>query len=60
MVLLNLNLSLVHFKRGQASDSIKKAKEAVDLDPSSSKAHYRLGMAYKLNNDLDKAKDSLL
>jgi hypothetical protein len=33
MVVLNLNLSLVHYRRGQASDAIKKAKDAIDLNP---------------------------
>lgn len=57
MVVLNLNLSLCHFKRGVAFDSIKHAKDAVALDESNAKAHYRLAIAYKLNNDLDPAKD---
>lgn len=60
MVILNLNLSLCHFKRGVAHDAIKHAKDAVDLDPENGKAHYRLSMAHKLNNDLDPAKDHLV
>ena len=59
MVILNLNLSLCHFKRSAAHDAIKHAKDAVDLDPENSKAHFRLSMAHKLNNDLDPAKDHL-
>ena len=59
MIILNLNLSLCHFKRGFSSDAIKHAKEAVSLDPQSSKAHYRLSVAHKLNNDLDPAKEHL-
>lgn len=60
MVTLNLNLSLVHYKRNQPIDAVKKAKEAIELNPNEVKAHYRLGMAYKLNNDLDLAKQSLM
>ena len=60
MVILNLNLSLCHFKRGVAHDAIKHAKDAVDLDQENGKAHYRLSMAHKLNNDLDPAKDHLV
>jgi len=59
MIVLNLNLSLCHFKRKQTSDAIKHAKEAVNLDPENSKAHYRLSVAHKLNNDLDPAKEHL-
>ena len=33
MVVLNLNLSLCHFKRGAAHDAIKHAKDAVELAP---------------------------
>jgi tetratricopeptide (TPR) repeat protein len=59
MVVLNLNLSLCHLKRGVAHDAIKHAKDAVELDPENSKAHFRLAMAHKLNNDLDPAKEHL-
>lgn len=59
MVTLNINLSICHFKREQAKDAIKHAKEAVDLNPNNSKARFRLGLAYKLNNDLELAKENL-
>lgn len=59
MLVLNLNLALCHLKRNSASDSIRYAKEAVNLDPKSSKAHYRLSMAHQLNSDLDPAKEHL-
>ena len=59
MIVLNLNLSLCHIKRKQVSDAIKHAKEAVGLDKDNSKAHYRLSIAHKLNNDLDPAKNHL-
>ena len=59
MIILNLNLSLCHFKRKQTSDAIKHAKEAVALDPQNGKAHYRLSVAHKLNKDLDPAKEHL-
>lgn len=60
MVMLNLNLSLVHFKRNQSIDAVKKAKEAIELNPKEVKGFYRLGMAYKQNNDLDLAKQALM
>ena len=59
MLILNLNLTFCHLKRNAPTDAIKCAKEAVKLDPKSSKGHYRLSMAYKLNKDLDLAKEHL-
>jgi Tfp pilus assembly protein PilF len=40
-------------------DAVKHAKDAVALAPESGKAHYRLAMAYKLNNDLEPSKEHL-
>lgn len=59
MVLLNLNLSLCHQKRGKALDAIKHAKDAIELKENDVKAHYRLFQAHKLNNDLDQAKEAI-
>ena len=59
MLILNLNLSFCHLKRNAATDAIKFAKEAINIDSNSSKGHYRLAMAYKLNKDLDPAKEHL-
>lgn len=59
MTTLNTNISLVHFKRKQASESIKKAKEAIELSPNDVKAHYRLAMGHKLNNDLEQAREAI-
>ena len=59
MLILNLNLALCHLKRNAPTDAIKSAKEAIKLDPDSSKGHYRLSKAYKLNNDLDLSKEHL-
>jgi hypothetical protein len=53
MVILNLNLSLCHYKRGKPLDAIKHAKDAIELKPTEVKGYYRLFMAHKLNNDLD-------
>lgn len=58
MVILNLNLSLCHYKRGKALDAIKHAKDAIELAPNDVKAHYRLAQAHRLNNDLDQAKEA--
>ena len=60
MVVLNLNLSLCHYQRGVAFDAIKHAKDAVALDEQNAKAHYRLAIAYKLNNDLEPSKDHFI
>ena len=57
--MLNCNLSLCHMKRNQALDAIKHAKAAVAIKEDSSKAHFRLYKAYRLNNDLDTAKETL-
>jgi len=53
MVILNLNLAFCHLKRDKPSEAIKSSKEAIDLDPTNSKAHYRMYLACKQNNDLD-------
>ena len=58
MVILNLNLALCHLKRDKASDAIKHCKDAIELNPKECKAYYRLAQAYKMNNDLDQAKDA--
>lgn len=55
-----MNISLVEYKRGKASDAIKKAKEATEFNPQESKAFFRLAMAHKLANDFDSAKASFL
>jgi Tfp pilus assembly protein PilF len=58
-IILHLNLSLVFFKRDAAKDCLKNAKDAVTLDDTNSKSHYRLAVAYKLNNDFEPAKEHL-
>ena len=52
-------MSLCHLRRKAAPDAINFAKKAVELRPESSKAHFRLYKAHRLNNDLDAAKLSL-
>lgn len=56
---MNINLSLVFHKRNSAANCLKHAKEAVAIDENSSKAHYRLSLAHRLNNDLEPAKEHL-
>jgi len=56
---LNINLSLVFFKREDAKKCLKHSREAVSLDDQSSKAHYRLSLAHRLDNDLEPAKEQL-
>jgi len=58
MVVLNLNLSLCHLKRGKPLEAIKHAKDAIELNPQECKAHYRLAQAFKANNDLDQAQEA--
>lgn len=54
-----MNLALCHLKRNSPTSAIKHSKDAIDLDPQNSKAYYRHFLACKMNNDLDKAKNSL-
>jgi Tfp pilus assembly protein PilF len=58
---LNLNLSIIHCKKTPAAplDAIKCAKEAINIDENSCKAHYRLALSYKQLNDFENAKLSM-
>ena len=58
MVILNLNLALCHIKRDKASDAIKHCKDAIELNPQETKAHYRLAQAYRMINDVDQAQEA--
>lgn len=60
MVILNMNLALCHMRRNKPLEAIRHAKDALELDPDDSKTMYRLAQAYKLNNDLDMAKETLV
>jgi len=42
MTVLSLNLALCMHKKGMPKDTVKFAKEAIDHDPNSAKAYYRL------------------
>jgi Tfp pilus assembly protein PilF len=58
---LNLNLSICHCNKKPSAplDGVKCAKEAINLDANSCKAHYRLAHSYKLLNDFENAKASM-
>ena len=60
MEILNLNLSLCNYKRDYASNAIKHAKDAIAINDKNAKGYYRLYLAYKLNKDLDKAKEQIV
>lgn len=59
LVVLNMNLAHCHLKRDDPGKAIKHSKDAIELEPENSKAHYRLYLACKASNDLDQAKVSL-
>ena len=59
MLKLNMNMSLCWRNLNKPGDAVKHANDAKDIDPTSSKAWYRLFQAYKQNSDLDLAKESL-
>jgi tetratricopeptide (TPR) repeat protein len=57
---LHLNCAHCLLQKKMYADSIKFAKEAIGYVKHNPKAHYRLYLAYKESNDLDRAKESLL
>lgn len=56
---LNLNLALCFYKKGMKSETIKHAEQALEVDPLSAKAHFRIYQAQMLNNDFEKAQVAL-
>ncbi len=59
MNVLNLNVSHCLLKKNMPIDAIKHCKEALTYVKKNPKAHYRLALAYKSQNDLDRAKENL-
>ena len=55
--ILHLNCSLCMLKKYMYKDAIKFAKESLIYKPDAPKAHYRMGLAYKEENDLDRAEE---
>lgn len=53
------NRSFAHLKLGNVVEAVADAEEAVNLQPSSYKAYYRLGMALTARGDYRRALDSL-
>jgi len=56
---LNLNLALCFYKKGMKNETIKHAEQALEVDPLSAKAHFRIYQAQMLNNDFEKASAAL-
>lgn len=50
------NRSLCYIKLGEFEDAQFDCQEALRLDPKSVKAHYRLGVCYKANSDIESAR----
>jgi tetratricopeptide (TPR) repeat protein len=59
MSLLLLNVSMCFLKKNMLQDCIKACTEALTFEPICPKAHYRLYLAFKSLNNLDKAKEHL-
>jgi len=46
-------------KKNMPQDAIKHAQEAITYQKNNPKAYYRMFMAYRQINDLDRAKENL-
>lgn len=58
--MLNLNCAHCLLQKKMYPEVIKHAKEAISHIKANPKAYYRLYLAYKETNDLDRAKESLV
>jgi len=54
------NMSLCFLKKGMYTDCIKHGQEALGYEKKNPKAHYRMALAYKELQDLDRAKENLI
>jgi|GEM_PF-2801049 len=57
---LHLNLAQCYLKAGKWDDVVKSAQNALQVDPDSTKALYRLAYAQENSKEFDKAKTNLL
>ena len=57
--ILNLNVAMCLLKKNMPNDAIKHAQEAISYEKNNPKAYYRMFMAYRQINDLDRAKENL-
>lgn len=57
--ILNLNVAQCMLQKKMPQDAIKYAHESLQYEKASPKAYYRLHVAYKMLNDLDRAKENL-
>lgn len=60
LTILNLNVALCLLRKNMAPECIKHCQEAIKISPKNPKGYYRLCQAYKMVNDLDRAKENLL
>lgn len=57
---LHLNCAYCFLQKKMYADCIKFSKEAISYVKNNPKAYYRMFLAYKETNDLDRAKENLL
>ena len=55
----HLNLAAVRLETGQLREAINEARLAINLEPESSKAHYRRGNAHLRLGELEEAQRDL-
>ena len=55
--ILYANSALCFLKKERYPDCIKSCKNAIEFDTNNPKAYYRMALAYKAENDFDRAQD---
>ena len=56
---LYANCALCYLKKNRYPDCIKACKNALEFDTSNPKVYYRMSLAYKAENDFDRAQEAL-
>ena len=59
MNILYANSALCFLKKEKYPDCIKSCKNALEFNPKNPKAFYRMALAYKAENDFDRAQENL-
>jgi len=54
-----LQLGILHAEEGKHKEAISNYERAIQIDPKLEEAHYRLGQAYRLMDQSDRAKEEL-
>ena len=57
--ILYANSALCFLKKEKYPDCIKSCKNALEFNPKNPKAFYRMALAYKAENDFDRAQENL-